>query len=159
MFSPLGGDGLGAPLGCYLTDLQLVGDASVGTATLTVNFDPRYTNLLAFVNVTAASTTASPDMNLRMEAVDAGPGPNVTIVGSMPQITLSTTPNAAFLWFPPPIYYIQNGSVRFVTNNIDATETYQIVLQIYCFHPEVTRRTPLPVLQWNVPGVSAPASV
>lgn len=158
-FMPLGGDGLVAPIGCYLADLQLAGDAGGGNATLTMNLDPRYTNLIAFINLTVSSAAAAPDFNLRIEAVDGGVGPNVLIVGTFPHITATSGPNAAFLWFPPPIYYIQNGNIRFVTVNVDVTEKYQLVAQIYCFHPEVTRRTPLPVLQMNVPGVSAPAAV
>ncbi len=158
-FLPLGGDGLVAPIGCYMADLQLAGDASSGNCTLTINLDPRYTNLIAFINVTVASAAAAGDFSIRMEALESGPLPNVQIVGTFPHIANQTGPNAAFLWYPPPIYYIQNGNIRFITVNIDATETYQIVAQIYCFHPEVTRRTPLPILQWNVPGVSAPAAV
>ncbi len=158
-FTPLGGNGTQSPIGCYFTNMQLAGDASSGNAVLTMNLDPRYTNLIAFINMTAASAAVATDFQCRIEAVDGSVLPNVVIVGTMPHIANQTSPNAAFLWYPPPIYFIQNGSIRFITDNVDATEVYELTVQIYCFHPEVTRLTPLPMLQWNVPGVSAPASV
>lgn len=158
-FLPLGGDGLVAPIGCYLVNTQIVGDAGGGTATVTLNLDPRYTNLVAWVNLVVSSAAAAPEFHCRIEAVADTPPPNVVICGTLPFVAAFTSPNAAFLWYPPPVYWIQNGSIRFTTDNVDATETYELVAQIYCFHPEVTRVTPLPVLQWNVPGVSAPAAI
>lgn len=154
-FTPLGGDGTRAPLGCYLVDLQIDGDASSGEATLTINLDRRYTNLIALMNPSATSTSAGPEFHLSMAQQT---GSDIVVLGTMPQIALETI-NAAFLWYPPPIYYVQEGRARLVMANTDATEDYRLFAQIYCFHPEVTRITPLPMLQWNVPGVSAPVSV
>ncbi len=154
-FTPLGGDGRTAPLGCYLTDLQLAGDASGGAATLTINLDRRYTNLTAIMNPSATSTNSAPDFHVSMTQLT---GSDVVVLGTMPQTALETI-NAAFLWYPPPIYYVQEGRLRLVMANTDATEVYRLFVQVYCFDPEITRITPLPVLQWNVPGVSAPAAL
>lgn len=146
---------MAAPLGCYLTDLQVDGDASSGVATLTINLDRRYTNLVALVNPSATSVDSAPEFHVSMAQVT---GSDIVVVGTMPKVAIETI-NTAFLWFPPPIYYVQEGRVRLVMANTDATEDYRLFAQIYCFHPEATRRTPLPILQWNVPGVSAPAAI
>lgn len=152
----MGGNGTQAPIGCYLTKLSVVGDAGGGTATVILSLDPRYTNLVAFINVMVASAAAAPDFHIEMN--DGVAEPSVIIAGTMPHTAIETT-NASFLWFPPPIYYQQNGRLTGTFVNVDATETYSIFAQIYCFHPEVLRITPLPLLQMNVPGVSAPASI
>ncbi len=158
-FSPLGGAGLSSPIACYLSSVAVVGDASSGNATCTINMDPRYCNLVAFVNVDVSSAAGAGDFQIRMESITAGPGPTVNILGTLPQTSAFISPNASFLWYPPPIYWVQEGTLRFTTPNVDVTETYTMVAQIYCFHPEATRRTPLGILQMNVPGVSAPAAV
>ncbi len=155
-FTPLGGDGTSAPLGCYLTTLSVVGDASAGTATVILALDARFTNLIAFIDATVASAAAAPDFHLAIN--DGVQNPSVIVTGTMPHTAIETT-NASFLWYPPPLYWIQNGRCTGTYVNVDATETYSITLQVYVFHPEVTRITPLPFLQWNVPGVSAPAAI
>lgn len=158
IFEPLGGDGTRAPLGCYQSSVAVAGDAGGGNATLTINFDPRYTNLCAWINLTVASAAAAPDFQCRLHGGTGTITPDVHVVGTMPHQAVET-PNAAFLWFPPPLYFIQLGQIRMSVLNVDVTETYTLITQIYCFHPEVTRITPLPLLQLNVPGVSAPAAV
>lgn len=160
-FLPLGGDGTTAPLGCYLVTIGVVGDAGGGNANLAINLDRRYTNLIAWANPQVAVATAAPIMQLGIRATGGVTGTgDPTIVGTMPHDhAVFANPTSSFLWYPPPIYYVQRGSVHFTTANIAATETYTLVAQIYCFHPEVTRITPLSWLQQNVPGVSAPVSV
>ncbi len=157
-FIPLGGNGQAAPLGCYQADVSVTGDAGGGTATLTMTLDTRYTNLIAFVNATVSSAAAAPDFALKVDGGIGTTPASVIVVGTMPHQGVDTI-NAAFLWYPPPVYYIQGGRIRYVTDNVDATEAYRLNCQIYCFHPEATRLTPLPFLQWNVPGVSAPAAI
>lgn len=157
-YTPLGGDGKSAPHGCYFVLATIAGDAGGGTASVTVNFDNRYTNLVAFISPQVTSAATAPDFNVFMGPGGSDPEPPVTIVGTMPHTGIGST-NATFLWYPPPIYWRQRGTAAATFINTDNTETYSLVMQIYTFDPQVTLLTPLPVLQWNVPGVSAPASV
>lgn len=159
-FLPLGGNGKVAPLGCYMVDVQLAGDASGGLATINVELDPRYTNLVAFYSAKVDSAATAPDffMDIRANAAATGfAGPS--IVGTMPHTTIITLGNASFLWYPPPIYYPRGGHISLTMTNVDATEVYAVVAEVYCFDSDVRSLAPLYLLQLNVPGVSAPASI
>ncbi len=159
-FLPLGGNGQIAPLGCYMIDVQLAGDASGGLAAISVSLDPRYTNLVAFYSATVDSAATAPDyfMDIRADAAASGfSGP--AIVGTMPHTAIVSTPSASFLWYPPPIYYPGGGHISLAMLNVDATEVYAIVAEVYCFDIDIRKITPMGILQMNVPGVSAPASI
>ncbi len=159
-FTPLGGDGKLAPLGCYLTRINVVGDASGTTATLQINLDPRYTNLVAWVLVGAQAMAAAGEFEVRLLDQAVPSVPTIDIVGTLPHVAEATfVNNASFLWYPPPVYFQQKGIIQSIVVNIDATETYKLTAQIYCFDANVLRLAPLPFLQWNVPGVSAPAAI
>lgn len=159
IYEPLGGDGRSAPLGCYFVRLEVDGDAGSGFANLTINFDPRYTNLVAFANLTIEADAAAGDfaMQLRTDAVTTA----LTLVcGTIPQVaTTVSTDNASFLWFPPPIYFKGQGTAIATMLNVGVNETYKLSLEIYVFDINVRQLAPLPILQMNVPGVSAPASI
>ncbi len=158
-FTPLGGNGKQAPLGCYFVDAQLDGDASAGTASVVINTDPRYANLIAYANPVINVDAGAGDFLLRIATGSAGADIVCTVVGTLPGISASvSTDNSAFLWYPPP-FYLVDGNVTFIALNVAATETYILRAQIYCFDIDVTHLTPLPFLQMNVPGVSAPAAV
>ncbi len=155
---PLGGAGVSAPHGCYVVRNSIVGDASGGIATLTINMDPRYTNLTAWVNARVSVDAAAGDFAIFLQPNATKEG--VQIVGTIPQIaTTSAGVNAAFLWYPPPLYYRGGGFLQCVFPNVGAGETYTLSAQFYTFVIDVTQRSPLPILQFNVPGVSAPAAV
>lgn len=154
---PLGGAGLTAPHGCYVVRNSVVGDASGGNATLTILFDPRYTNLLAWVNIRVSVDAGAGDFAIFYQPSAAEEG--VVVVGTIPQIGLITTVNSAFLWYPPPMYHRGRGLLQVLFPNVAATETYTLSCQIYTFAIDVTQRTGLPLLQLNVPGVSAPAAI
>lgn len=160
-FIPLGGDGSTSPLGCYLVELDLAGDAGGGTHLNGIIGDPRYTNLFAFGNAKVTSAAAAPDFLITLSDFSSGTQnqePEISVVGSMPQ-TATGAPNATFLWYPPPIYYQGVGVMQFIGPNVDVTETYTLYCEVYCFDINVKRLYPLNLLQLVVPGVSAPASV
>lgn len=160
VFTPLGGDGIGAPLACYLVDIDIAGDAGGGVASLQIFGDPRFTNLVAWMNIKATSAATATDFLMQIEDAVSTTVPKPQIVGTLPQIDPSLFgANAAFLWYPPPIYFPGTGNFQVVTENVDATEVYTLALQVYCFNVDVLQLTPLPFLQWNVPGVSAPAAI
>ncbi len=159
-FTPLGGNGQSAPLGCYMTRINVVGDASGGTATLQMNLDTRYTNLVAWVLVGAQAMAAAGEFEIRLIDAATPSVPTIDIVGTLPHVSEAVfVNNASFLWYPPPVYFQQKGIIQSVVVNVDATETYKLTAQIYCFDSNVLRLTPLALLNWNVPGVSAPAAI
>ncbi len=120
---PLGGDGVTAPQGYYDIDVQLVGDASGGTASIVVNFDIRYTSLISFVNAKIEADTAAGEFSLDLER-SAGISGGVHVVGTFPGITEGVVlVNSAYLWYPPPIFYAGDGRARFFCVNVDATST------------------------------------
>jgi len=160
-FIPLGGDGKSAPLGCYFVTASIVGDASGGTAAVTIACDDRYTNLFAYLNGTISGDAAAGDFHMRLQGptgVNGGMAPS--IVGTIPQVATTVIPdNAAFLWFPPPVYFQGSGFGVFQCPNVDANETYHLQVEVLVFDIDVRRLAPLPWLMLNVPGVSAPASI
>lgn len=160
VYTPLGGDGQTAPLGCYLVNFQIAGDASGGTATLTITADPRYTNLFAWLNPTVSSAAGAGDFLIVVQESGTSGAASPVVVGTFPQIatTVSTT-NATFLWYPPPMYYQGLGEAVYITDNVGVGETYIMRAQIYLFDIDAPQITPLPYLQLNVPGVSAPAAI
>ena len=159
VLSPLGGNGYSAPHSCYLVQSSVAGDASAGTVLLSIQMDPRYTNLIAWINPLTSSAAAAGEFQIAMLENATSTVPGVTIVGTYPQVTSTFGGNQSFLWYPPPIYHKGQGLIQLVQINVDATEVYFLRCQVYCFAIDVLQTTPLPILQWNVPGVSAPASV
>lgn len=140
----------------------MVGDVSGGSVALTINLDPRYTNLLAVVNVSVDSAAAAPEFDVIVspDAITSA-RTQFSVVGTMPFVADATsfTDNASFLWFPPPVYYQQEGVVAYAGENVGVLETYKLQIECYVFDADVRRLTPLPWLQMNVPGVSAPAAI
>lgn len=161
VYIPLGGDGRQAPLGCYFVTAEVDGDAGGGTASITINFDPRYTNLVAYCNFLITADAAAGDFMIRLQgaATDTSP-PRPQIVGTIPQVATTVTPeNAAFLWYPPPVFFQGVGNARSTVPNVGVLETYKLQLEVLVFDIDIRRLTGLPLLMLNVPGVSAPASI
>lgn len=159
VLTPLGGNGYTAPHACYMVESSVVGDVSGGTAVVQVVGDARYVNLFAFLNAKIAGDAAAGDFQMSLEETSGGTAPNIHIVGTIPNVATTFSLNSAFLWFPPPIYYKGVGVASSAFANVGVGETYRMAVQVYLFAIDVLQRTPLPLLQWNVPGVSAPAAV
>ncbi len=155
MWVPLGGDGVTAPLGYYDVDTRVVGDASGGTAQLAVLFDPRYTNLCAWVNIGILADTAAGDFALQLLPVVGVAG--LTIVGTIPGVAESfTSQNSAYLWYPPPVFYAGEGVTRAFFPNVDATETYSLTTQIFMYDRDVRNRMNMTWLHQLIPSTNAP---
>lgn len=160
VYTPLGGNGITAPHGCYLVELRIVGDGGAGTSTLSIQGDARFTNLFAWINPKTGASAAANDFVLLLEETAGSTVPNTVVVGTMPQVAAATFgTNASFLWYPPPVYFKGNGRIQAQQPNVGAGETYFLAAQVYVFDIDVAQKTPLPFLQWNVPGVSAPAAI
>lgn len=151
VWSALGGNGSFGPLGFWNVEQNLPNDVSGGTATITINLDPRYTNLVAYIEIIKTSAAAASEFTMTMQHTTATIAPRILIVGNAP----IAQGISAYLWYPPPIYYQQDGQLIVVTDNID-TETLQVRFQCYSFLPDVRKLEPLNVLNWLVPGVSSP---
>ncbi len=160
VYTPLGGNGVTAPHGCYLVNTSIAGDASAGVATLGITGDARFTNLFAWINPKVSAAAAANDFVLTLEETSGSTVPNTVVVGSLPQVAAALFgTNASFLWYPPPVYFKGSGRVGAQMNNVGVGEVYLCTLQVYVFDIDVAQKTPLPLLQWNVPGVSAPAAI
>lgn len=161
IYTPLGGDGKSAPLGCYFCRAEIDGDAGGTTAAVTIAFDSRYTNLVAYMNMQINADAAAGDFMMRIMRSPSSVAPDrAQIVGTIPQVgTTVTQDNASFLWFPPPIYFQGAGAAVASCLNVSATETYLLTVEVLVFNIDIRRLAPLPLLMLNVPGVSAPASV
>ncbi len=154
---PLGGDGVTAPLGYFDVDARLVGDASGGTASISIDFDPRYTNLCAWANAKVIADTAAGDFALHLtpDAVTNG----VTVVGTFPGVAEALfATNSCYLWYPPPIFYAGDGRVRLFTDNVDATETYSLTACIFMYARDVRNRMNMTWLHQLIPSTTAPVA-
>ncbi len=157
-FIPLAGDGLFSPLGYYLVENNVVGDASGGVATVQIGGDPRYTNLFSFVNAKVSSAAAATDFLISMSFNAAGPIDNqIQVVGTMPFVG-AVGLESCYLWYPPPILWTTAGFLQMACINVDVTETYQLFTQVYCFAKDVTNVMPLSLLMQSLVTASAPTA-
>lgn len=157
MWVPLGGDGVTAPLGYFDVDSRVVGDASGGTAQIAIHFDPRYTSLLAWANISVLADTAPGDfaMQLLPSLTTAG----LIIVGTLPGVEEAfTSSNSAYLWYPPPIFHAGNGVCRVFFPNVDATETYSMAVQVFVYNRDVRNRMNMTWLHQLIPSTNAPVA-
>lgn len=154
-FVPLGGTGTLSPLGYFLVELDLVGDAGGGNASLTINGDPRYTNQFAFVNLKIDVATAAAEFVVSMRLNTAVILNQIQVNGTMPLIDI-TQPTSSFVWVPPPMLWETAGALSFVTPNVAATETYRLFTQVMVWDKNVTHQTPYGYIAQSFPGVSPP---
>lgn len=151
---PLGGDGVTAPLGYYEVDLQLVGDASGGNATINITFDGRYTNLLSWANLKIFDDTAAGEFSVDLTRSAAFNG--LHQVGTYPGITEAVvTVNSAWLWYPPPLFFAGDGRLRVIQVNVDATETYVVQAQVFAYDRDVRNRFNMTWLHQITPSTNA----
>lgn len=147
-YLPLGGDGFSAPQSAYAVNVQLASDASGGTSTITINFDPQFLGLVSYVEtvVTGASADVPSRRTIGLstfesmhDAEDAEEGEGTTVVR---------------LWRPPGAMATQVGG--FVPNIVGRipntnTETHFLTARIYNFNKRAREFTPLYLLLQNLP--------
>lgn len=154
---PLGGDGVTAPIGYYEVDAQIVGDVSGGNASVSCAFDPRYTNLLAWVNIKIDDDTAAGEFH--MDLVRSAGVTGINVVGTFPGVTEGFAAlNSCYLWYPPPLFFAGDGRVRFNAVNVDATETYVMDLQVFAYDRDVRNRMNMTWLHQLIPSTNAPVA-
>ncbi len=131
IFVPLGGDGVTAPLGYFDCLARIVGDASGGNSLVQINFDSRYTSLLAYAQVGILADTAAGDFAITTERSDTALT-GIQVVGTFPGVAESFIgQNSSYVWYPPPVFHACDGQVRFFCPNVDATEAYQMTAPVF----------------------------
>ncbi len=156
-FVPLSGDGRIGPLGYYLAQNDIVGDVSGGNTTLTISGDPRYTNWIAWVNAKVHSAAAAPEFLMSLRVNTTNVLNQLQVTGTMQHNTVSQ-PTSSYLWTPPPILWETAGAISLVTPNVDATETYSLLTQVFCFDKNVTHQTIYAAIALGFNGVQNPPS-
>lgn len=155
LFTPFGGDGKAAPIGVYDVNMILVGDAGGGTATLEILMDRRYMSMVCYAQASVTADAAAGEFQLQLTN-NVVAVPNIRVVGTLPGVAETfTAVNSVFLWYPPPVWFNQDGrlSARYV--NVDATETYNLDASILVFDRNVRQLTALQFLAQTRVGVNS----
>ena len=150
-FDPLGGDGIVAPSAAYyLNGVALTGDASGGTATLTINLDRRYECVVGNLTSKASGTGIS--------------GSVPTVLTVTPQLCVSINAGAytsiddtsRVAWSPDAFFDAQAVQVEW--NNLNGA-TFALDAVVYLFRRGASQRSPLSTLLSSLPraGSTIPA--
>ncbi len=153
---PLGGDGWTAPHSVHAVDVELESDASLGTSTIRVHTDPRWSCVISYMLTRLQAPTA--DMPIAQTIV-MGKFSGFAQVTNV--IDVSAAPigiSGGVLWTPPPFISSTSDPVsaavpmygESLMNNID-TETHTLHMRVYNFHKDAERRVPLSVLLASLP--------
>lgn len=157
MFDTFAGTGYMSPLGEYFADIRVVMDASGGTATVTTVLDPRYTNVVAFINAHIIGSATAVEYFVSVQAAASSTG--VSVVGTFPLIDSSRTSlNNSLLWYPPALWFPQSGTITFTVDNVDG-DTLLCRSQVLVFDSDVRNKVPLNVLMLNLPAQGATTPV
>ena len=147
---PLGGDGWVAPHSAYTIEQTVTHDASGGSATNEIRFDPRYTQLLSYINCLQTSGADAVEVAF---SVECSSNDRILVIKSLPLVAVSglSTTNTG-LWTPPAILCSAGLGVagdlpffRVVVDNVD-TETTIMRARVYNFDKRARERVPLPQL-------------
>ncbi len=151
VFRVLGGDGMFAPIGEYVVDMGIVGDAGGGVASLTVEGDPRFCNVFRWLNPAITASAAAADFSLQLLQTTSSIEAPAVVTGTMPFIAAAiSTLNSSLLHYPPIMFYPGNGAVVFTTDNVGVLETYRLRLQCLVFDINAPQRVPLSWLMQNM---------
>ena len=145
-YIPLGGNGFLAPHSAYyVSNFKVDGDASAGTATLSIYTDPRYACLCSLVQAEGLSAAADAEYHFSLW----GKNDEITLtqVGTSPVIAFEGVWRRS--WSPPPLMDFERVSVNL--SNIDATEDYRLSAVIYNFDIAAPHKIPLPQLFASLP--------
>lgn len=147
---PLGGDGFYSPQFAFnIKDLAALGTVTGGNVSLTVNMDPRYCSLVAFMTVQISQgTEANADVIMRLRS-DRMAGPKFS--APVPSIDpLVSNNEIGSTWEPPPIVMPgggQSSQIEALFVNVDA-DVYKLDALIYVFNIRAREMTPMGPLLW-----------
>lgn len=155
-YSPLGGNGRSSPSKICDFNVVLAGDASGGTATLTVEMDRTYSGVPALLRCVKGALTPA---GFNFGIAPTGDG------GFTYAITLNAVAGfdgggASAIWAPPPMYMEQEGPsgaapfIVVVSDNVDA-ETTTFRGQILLFELRARDTAPLEDIYASLPRAGA----
>lgn len=153
-YVPLGGDGYTAPQAAYaINNFEVIGDASAGHARLTVEMDPRFCSLVAWVSFSIRQATSA-DAEYRLTVGSTSGATQIpTQADSGLVVAISSTITTAEINKMISIVPMmmpgagQSGRVEANFLNVD-TDTYRMSLLIYLFNIRVRELTPMGPLLW-----------
>ena len=149
-FVPLAGNGLTAPQSAYAVSIQLTGDASGGTATVTLRPDPQYATIVSYVGWSTFATASQTGLQLSIVNGDE----TVTVLEQPPHAGVGgTNPQQALVWSPPLMVLDppqDDPRLVLVVPNEDGA-TFSATFRLYNFRKGVQNVTPLPLLVAALP--------
>lgn len=158
---PLGGNGWSDPHSRTTCRIALASDAGGGTNIVIIRLDPRYTQLVAFCNISVSAAVADP-ITGRIE-LDCGGGEQWFQSLSMPLAdTGATGDENNALWTPPNILCsadpntdnTQPPRVRVIIPNVTA-EALSLMIVCYNFDKRAREIAPIGYLMSSIPRSAA----
>lgn len=149
---PLGGNGFTSPLAAYLLNgVAIAGDASGGSAQITVNMDDRYANLVSVIQQTVSVVAADVEMRFTLQHGEHAGNMSLS-AHSAPNNFNSVDQAARSSWSPPPFFGADALVSRCANTNGD---TYALSGVVYLFNKRAAEITPLSVLLASLPRTQA----
>jgi len=154
---PLGGNGWTAPHSTTLININQASDASGGSNLLSIEFDPRYTTLVSFINIGVGAAAAAAGSKIQI-ADDQDH--NVVRYGTYEYGAITGLSNGGVTWSPPALLCSSSqmqiaGTLGFprIDSWLDNTdgETHYLRARVYNFDKLARERTPLPILLASLP--------
>lgn len=142
-FIPLGGNGLVAPHSAFYGSVNLVGNATGGLITITVNRDPRFEHVVAFLACDKLQEAAAgfrfsigrPSTTIHNEGVTKASG-------------MSGDEFTSIIYAPVAMIDATHWVVRMT--NVDTVEV-RFKFLVYNFNIQASLKAPLPVLLASLP--------
>lgn len=149
-YVPLAGNGYTAPQSAYAVAVQLSGDATGGSANITVRPDPQYASILSYASFSAFATAAAVG---QLYQIINGAETAASMIQGAFDVVGGLNPNQASTWTPPLLVLdppAEDPQLVFVMPNEDGV-TFSLNLRLYNFRKGVQNVTPLPNLVAALP--------
>ncbi len=141
-FVPLGGDGWTSPQSMHiLRNVVLTSDASGGTNIITISTDPRFSQIVPWVQVGVLGAAAAEDFTLALVSRQRqGQAQSVQHQG---QTRFTTLSGGFAIWSPPPVIDVDQIICTFNNTDGDAIILNSIV---YNYRLRASEKVPISVL-------------
>ncbi len=154
-YVPLGGDGFTAPQAAYaINSYEIVGDASGGKVSMTIEMDKRFVSLVSFVSLSVLQATSA-DIDYRLVVgSSSGTDQVASHQESGPIVAISSTVSNAEINKTMPIMPMmlpgagQSGKILMELKNVD-TDRFRVSALIYLFNIRVRELTAMGPLLWS----------
>ncbi len=145
-FIPLGGDGAVSPHSYTTLEMTNTSDASGGKTQAEITFDPRWTQLLAWVGVSVTNSAAAVPVDYAIQ--QAGAAAQKYRASAALRAIPNFSADNQHLWYPAAELIVTDGSARNVTVAIENIDTQELVVRmlVYNFDRRARERTPIEIL-------------